>query len=189
MRPEDAAPRRIGGDLGWEDFLSLPEDGNRYEILDGELVVTPPPELRHQRVSRNLQRILDRHIVENGLGELFSAPVAVRLADKTIVEPDLLFVAAGRENVFSRLSIDAAPDLVVEILSPSTASRDRGVKSQLYARLGVGHYWILDPQERVLRAYEASEDAYECIATCEGATVFRPVLFPDLTIDLGAVWA
>jgi len=187
MTPQQSASGTAA--LGWEEFLELPEDGNRYEILDGELVVTRPPAIRHQRVVLALTRILDGHIVRHGLGELFANPVAVRLAEKTIVEPDLLFIARERADIVAELSVNGAPDLVVEILSPSTAKRDRTVKAQLYARLGVSHYWLLDPQERRLQAFALDGGEYRCAIVLDGNAPFEPSLFPGLVIDLGSVWA
>ena len=157
MPPEDRAARRI--ELGWEELLTLPEDGNRYEILDGDLVVTPPPAIRHQRVLRNLYDHISAHLRRNELGEILFAPAAVRLDPKTIVEPDLLFVAKDRAHLVSELSIDGPPNLVVEIASPSTAKRDRTVKAHLYAKLGIDHYWIVDPEARSLEAFERDGDA------------------------------
>ena len=187
MPPQDASARRIK--LGWEDFLELPEDGNRYEILDGELVMTPPPAIRHQVVSSNLNACLREHVIANGLGIVLYAPVAVRLDQTTIAEPDLVFVATDRMSIISKLSIDAAPNLVVEIVSPSTERRDRTVKAQLYAKLGVDHYWIVDPETCRLEAFERERDAYREAAVVEGETVFEPALFPGLRIELAKLWA
>jgi Uma2 family endonuclease len=187
MPPQDAAARRIK--LGWEELLELPEDGNRYEILDGELVMTPPPAICHQVVLRNLTTRLHEHVTANSLGTVLFAPVAVRLDETTIAEPDLIFVTADRASIIRELSIDAAPNLVVEILSPSTAKRDRTVKAQLYARLGVDHYWIVDPKARGLEAFERDRDAYREGVIVEGEATFEPTLFPGLRVELSALWA
>jgi Uma2 family endonuclease len=185
--PQDTAARRIK--LGWEEFLELPEDGNRYEILDGELVTTPRPPIYHQIVSGNLTARLDAHVSRNSLGTLLFAPVAVRLDETTIVQPDLLFVAADRAHIVNELSIDAAPNLLIEILSPSTAKRDRTVKAQLYAKLGVDHYWIVDPEAQQIEAFEREGDVYREVAIVEGDATFSPKLFPGLRIELAALWA
>jgi Uma2 family endonuclease len=187
MPPQDAAARRIK--LGWEEFLELPEDGNRYEILDGELVMTPPPAIRHQVVLSNLNDCLRTHVRANGLGIVLFAPVAVRLSETTIAEPDLIFVAADRTGGISKLSIDIAPDLLVEILSPSTAKRDRTIKAQLYAKLGVDHYWIIDPQAKRLEAFEREGDVYREAVSIEGEAAFEPTLFPGLRLELATLWA
>lgn len=187
MPPEIAAGRR--SKLGWEEFLELPEDGNRYEILDGELVVTPPPAIIHQRVLGNLNAIVRAHVLEHRLGEVFFAPLAVRLSPTTIAEPDLIFLSAARSGAVSDLSIDRAPDLLVEILSPSTAKRDRTIKAHLYAGLGVDHYWIVDPKRRRLDAFERDGAGYRHVRTVEGDEAFEPALFAGLRIEMASVWA
>ena len=187
MPPRNSAAGRIK--LGWDEFLELPEDGNRYEILDGELVMTPPPAIRHQRISSRLHMLLGAYVAARELGEVLAAPVAVRLSESTIVEPDLLFLATGRSKIVSDLSIDGPPDLVVEILSPSTAKRDRTVKAQLYARLGVRHYWIVDPETRTVDVFELHGKRYRKKATLEENDRFEPTILPGLIVDLSTVWA
>jgi Uma2 family endonuclease len=187
MPPKDSAAGRIK--LGWDEFLELPEDGNRYEILDGELVMTPPPAIRHQRISSSLHFLLYQHVSVHGLGEVLAAPVAVRLSESTIAEPDLVFLATGRSDIVGELSIDGAPDLLVEILSPATAKRDRTVKAQLYARLGVRHYWIVDPEARTVDVFELEGKRYRKAATFAEQDSFEPAVLPGLTVDLSAIWA
>src|SRR5882724_4998757 len=110
---ETSEPRSAG--LTYEDYQQLPEgDSVRYEILDGELAVTPAPLTRHQRVSRNLLRILDAHVGEGRLGEMLYAPIDVILSDTSVVQPDLLFVAKGRAAIVSPRAIEGPPDLMVE---------------------------------------------------------------------------
>ena len=186
MPPKEGVARRIK--LGWEEYLTLPDDGKRYEILDGDLVMTPPPAIRHQIILGNLNDCLRVHVRAEGLGQVLFAPVAVRLDESTIVEPDLIFLASGRAHAVSRLSIDSAPDLLVEILSPSTETRDRTVKAQLYAKLGVDHYWIIDPEARSLEAFERAGEMYRAVAKLAGRSVFEPTLFPGLRVELVSLW-
>ena len=132
----------------WEDVLRMPDDGNRYEFIGGRLYVTPAPVTRHQRISKRLQAALMRVLEDPGCGEVFHAPILVEFpgtGDR--VQPDLLFVSDERRAIIGEKQVTGAPDLVVEILSPSTAHRDRGIKLDLYARCGVGQYWIVDPVE------------------------------------------
>lgn len=175
--------------LTYADYAELPNDGRRYEILDGDLAVTPAPIPRHQAVSRNLQRILDRHVVENGLGQMFYAPIDVILADTTIVQPDLLFIAAGREALITERAIEGPPDLVVEILSKYSVRQDRVTKAILYARFEIPHYWVLDPHARTFEEHVLEATGYRLAAAALDAKRVRPVLFPALEIDLGLVWA
>ncbi len=176
------------GDLTYEDYVGLPDDGRRYEIIDGELEVSPAPNPRHQGVSRNLAVVLHGHVQAHGLGTVYYAPIDVILARDSIVQPDLVFVAAGRESIITERAIEGPPDLAVEILSPWSDRRDRVMKADLYARYGVRHYWIVDPVARKLEMYEPEGAVYRLVATHEGATIARTSLFPDLEIDLGRVW-
>ncbi len=114
--------------ITWQDVQQLPDDGNRYEAIDGELCVTPAPSGHHQRISMRLTLLLHRLLVEPGLGELLYAPTGVEFpATEEGVQPDLLFVSNQRRGILADPWIRGAPDLVVEILSPTTAHRDRGV--------------------------------------------------------------
>ena len=132
----------------WDDVQRMPDDGNRYEFIGGRLYVTPAPVTRHQRISKRLQAALMRILEDPGHGEVFYAPFLVEFpgtGDR--VQPDLLFVSDDRREIIGEKQVLGAPDLVVEILSPSTARRDRGIKLDLYARRGVRQYWIVDPVE------------------------------------------
>ena len=135
----------------WEDVERMPDDGNRYESIGGRLYVTPAPAIRHQRVSKRLQSALVGLLEETGHGEVFHAQLLVEFpgtGDR--VQPDLLFVSDERRGIITEKAVKGAPDLVVEILSPSTAHRDRGIKLDLYARRGVREYWIVDPVRDVV---------------------------------------
>jgi Uma2 family endonuclease len=176
------------GNLTYEDYVELPDDGRRYEILDGELAVSPAPGTRHQGVSGNLAFILHGHVREHRLGRVYAAPIDVILSRRTIVQPDLVFVAAGRESIITERAIEGHPDLVVEILSPDSSRRDRVAKARLYARLGIRHYWIVDPVARTLEAYEVVGRKYRRVAIHQGAAKVRTAPFPELEIDLAQVW-
>ena len=129
----------------------MPDDGNRYEFIGGRLYMTPAPSIRHHNVSHRLQSALRRILERAGHGRIFYAPVLVEFPDTgDRVQPDILFVSRERRGIVGEKQVTGAPDLVVEILSPSTAHRDRGVKLDLYARQGVREYWIVDPDEDVV---------------------------------------
>ena len=135
----------------WEDVLRMPDDGNRYECIGGRLYMTPAPVTRHHRISTRLEMALMSLLEHAGFGELFRAACLVEFpgtGDR--VQPDIFFVSNERRGIIGERAVLGAPDLVVEILSPSTAHRDRGVKLDLYARRGVREYWIVDPEEDVV---------------------------------------
>ena len=132
----------------WEDVLRMPDDGNRYEFIGGRLYMTPAPVTRHQRVLMRLWSAMLPILVDSGREEAFCAPLLVQFpGSDDRVQPDLLFVSNERRAIIGEKQVLGAPDLVVEILSPSTAHRDRGIKLDLYARHMVRQYWIVDPVE------------------------------------------
>ena len=148
--------------ITWQDVLIAPEDGNRYEAIGGELHVTPPPSFEHQWISHRLAVALDRLLVAPGYGVVVAAPVGVEFPDSEEgVQPDLVFVSNDRAEIIRRGWLRGAPDLVVEILSPSTAGRDRSVKRDLYLRHAVAEYWIVDRDARTVEVWRLAGDAPE----------------------------
>ena len=144
----DVATMQAQAPTTWEDVLRMPDDGNRYEFIGGRLYMTPAPVTRHQRVVMRLCLALSRILMDSRRGEVFSAPLLVQFpGTDDRVQPDLLFISHERRSIIGEKQVTGAPDLVVEILSPSTAHRDRGIKLDLYARHGVRQYWIVDPVE------------------------------------------
>jgi Uma2 family endonuclease len=174
--------------LTYEDYACLPADGKRHEVLEGELIMNPAPNLSHQGVSRNLEFILLQHIKEKESGFLYYAPVDVILDDHTIVQPDLVFIAKERSSILGSRGVEGPPDLVIEIHSSSTMRTDRVSKFQIYARFGIEWYWMLDPQARVMEEYARSPEGYIKVSEHGGKSLFKPALFPGLSIDLGQVW-
>ncbi len=184
----DPAGARPGA-LTYEDYCALPADGLRYEIIDGFLFSEPSPWRAHQRAAGNLLVILQAHVREGGLGEVFIAPFDVILDQRTVVVPDLVFVARERAGIVTERAVEGAPDLIIEILSRGTTRRDRVAKINAYARHGVRHYWLVDPAATTLEAFELTEGAYHVVGAVGGDDDFRPVLFPELIISLRELWS
>ena len=175
--------------LTYDDYCELPNDRNRYEILDGELSVTPAPATKHQIALGNLHRILSTHVFANHIGRLLLAPTDVILAATTVVQPDLIFIGNDRSQVVTERGVEGAPTLVIEILSPTTHRTDRETKAQLYAKYSVPHYWLIDPDQQVLEAYELSGDQYNLVTKAQDADLFTPSVFPGLSIQISDLWA
>ncbi len=143
----------------WEEVERMPDDGNRYEFIAGRVYMTPAPRLRHQRISVHLQRALMRILEDPGHGVVFQAPCLVAFpGTQDRVQPDLSFVSRARFGTLTETQVLGAPDLVVEILSPSTAHRDRGIKLDLYGRCGVKEYWIVDPERDTVDVWRFGRD-------------------------------
>ncbi len=151
------------------DLLALGE-GVRAELIGGEIRMTPSPEWSHQHAVSVLDRRLGAWAEAADLGIVFVAPLDVYLPSGDVVEPDVLFVARGSNAVLDRW-VRGVPDLLVEVLSPSNADFDRGVKRELYARNGVPEYWIVDPEARTIEVLRLDGAAYRLHARCAGEDI------------------
>lgn len=177
--------------LTYGDLVRIREQGDdhlRYELIDGELIVTPAPRTKHQWVIMQLVGRLWTHIDERSLGVLLTAPLDVILHEGSIVQPDIVFLAKDCGARLVGRGVEGVPALVVEVLSPSMAAYDRGAKRALYERAGVPHLWLLDPLAQSLEADVLRNGRYERVAALTGAAEFRPALFPGLVIALGTIW-
>ena len=162
--------------LTYADYLKTSDD-ERYELLNGELVMPPAPLTGHQMISMALASRLYLYVDEKGLGTVVAAPIDVVLSDTDVVQPDVLFVSSQRSQIVTRENVRGAPDLVVEILSPATAERDRTVKLDLYAQHGVIEYWIVDPDARTVKVLLRGEGGFGVVGIYgEGETLRSPTL-------------
>jgi len=172
--------------LDYSDLQVTPDDGKRYELVDGELFVTPSPTPRHQRISKRLEVLLMKYFEGRSIGEVFHAPIDLILTNQDVVVPDILVVSDPSH--ISKRGIEKPPLLVVEILSPSTRRRDRGLKAQRYAELRVQHYWIVDPAKKRIECHRLAGGVFRRVVEAEGdATLVHPD-WDGLAVDLGALW-
>lgn len=182
-------------EVTWRDAQRMPDDGNRYEAIGGVLHVTAAPRWRHQVVSTRLLIRLSELLESPGHGEVVPTPGVEFPATGEGVQPDILFVSNERRHIVEEAGLVGAPDLVVEVLSPSTAKRDRGVKRRLYERQGVREYWIVDLAEHRVDVYRFGSGT-----GAEPDVSLRPERFRRLlpvrlgdtqvgTIDLSAIFA
>ena len=171
--------------LTYEDYASLPDD-ERYELIDGELIPMPSPTALHQTLLKNLAAAF-MVLESRGLGTMFFAPLDVILSNFDVVQPDLIFVSNARAHIIQDY-IRGAPDLLVEILSPSTAGYDRTTKRNLYARHGVGEYWLVDPYAKTITVLILGADGYDTYAVFgEGDILTSPAL-PGFALNLSELF-
>ena len=172
----------------YEDYKHT-SDNERYELIDGELIImAPSPREAHQRIEMNLGWYLHGFVREHNLGRVYSAPFDVVLSNTVVVQPDLLFVSKERLYIINDDNIRGAPDLIVEILSPSTAGRDRTIKRTLYARHGIKEYWMVDTDAKNISVLFLSEQGYEITGIYgEGQTLTSPTL-EGFTLNLAEIF-
>lgn len=173
--------------LTHRDLDHTPDDGNRYELIDGVIHVTPFPSPAHQRAATALTALLYAHVQEHQLGEVFAAGLKVVLDEPTGVGPDVVYIAQARLDGMKDDGYHGVPDLLVEVLSAKPAL-DTRIKKQKYERAGVPHFWILDHESRQLFAYRLDNGQYRLIANPRGDDTFEPDLFPGLSIPLRKLW-
>lgn len=169
-----------------DDFMHLPPE-TRAELIEGEIYMSPTPESQHQIVVGNSYGLLQAFVRSGAFGRVFIAPLDVFLPDGEVVEPDVLFVAAARMGIVKRW-VEGAPDLVIEVLSPSTAVRDRVVKRDLYARNGVREYWLIDPETQTVEVLKLERGAYALHAVFESGDRITSIVLPDLRLPVAALF-
>ena len=172
----------------YQDYCATPDD-ERYELLDGNLMMVPAPNMKHQKVLLTLARKLGDFTEEHRLGTVYVAPCDVVLSDTDVVQPDVLFISRAREHTVTDDNVRGAPDLVIEILSPSTADRDLGYKYDLYGRHGVLEYWIVDPMAETIAVHRQGDGRLEAAETLGRGDTLRTALLEGLKLRLDDVFA
>lgn len=173
----------------YEDYLNLPDDGNRYEIINGELIMTASPVTSHQKVSIFLSTEIQVYVTKENIGFVFYSPYDVIFDDKNIYQPDILFISKENKNIITEENIKGSPDLIVEILSPSTAYYDLFEKKEVYEKFGVKEYWIVDPQKHWIEIFALKQNKYVLYSRTEKKGKVKSSLFKKLDIDASKLFA
>lgn len=169
----------------YDDYCLLAYD-KRYEVIEGELFLVPSPTVIHQKVSGNLLFLFKKHIAETNSGFVFNAPLDVLLSNDTVLQPDIIYIAGENSWIIGEANITGAPDLVVEVISPSTAQMDYGKKKDLYARYGVKELWIMHPVTQTVDVFANRDGSFGPPARYDRRDkklLSSPVL-PGLSINL-----
>jgi Uma2 family endonuclease len=170
--------------VSFEEFRKFPLDGKRYELIHGEVRVTPAPVTRHQAVVQNLSGNLWPFVVKNKLGEVWTAPLDVRLGEDTVLQPDLIYISNARAGIIQENWIAGAPDLAVEVLSPSTAAYDRAAKLPVYAEAGVPEVWLIDSVAKTVDVLKLEGNKYFVDTALAGDQTLTSNLFPGWRLTL-----
>ena len=172
-----------------EHYKLLPENGPRYQLIEGDLYMAPAPNRYHQDISRNLEYILLDYLADHPIGKLYDAPFDVYLDEHNVFQPDIVVVLNDRLSILTDAGTEGAPDFVVEILSPKTARFDRDNKKRVYASHRVRELWIIDPEPQSIECYLLAENAITPRATHGLADTFESALFPGLRFDAARIFA
>lgn len=171
----------------YEDYLKTPDD-KRYELIDGELLLTPSPVPRHQVISVELLFKLSEFVAENNLGKVLHAPCDVYLDNENVVQPDILFISKDRLGIIGEKNIQGASDLAIEIISENSVYRDMVQKKRLYARFGVKEYWIVIPEEEEIEVYTLKDNTYQLYQTYGKADTLESPALKGLKIVLKEIF-
>ncbi|MEM1096544.1 MAG: Uma2 family endonuclease [Bacteroidota bacterium] len=177
--------------LTYEDYCVLPEDGKRYEIIDGDLFMSPAPSFWHQRYLVRILTSISTYLELHPIGEAVVAPLDVILDDENIVQPDLVFISQAKAHLIAKRGLEGAPDLIVEVLSPSNRRRDEVVKRALYEKHGVEEYWMVDSEADTVRIYRLTDDGYveAVVLTAEAGDVLTSPMLPGFALPLEKLFA
>src|SRR5258706_686199 len=182
---------RIEPVLTVADLDACPDDNNRYELIEGELFVSRAPGIPHQRVINNLQLAFGTYLKNNPIGIVVPGAGAV-FSDYDAVIPDLAFVSNERwSDIVTNEKFNAAPDLVIEVMSPGKENRDRDllVKRQLYAKYGVAEYWIVDPEGLLVEVYRLQNNRLDSAATLGDSDEIITSMLPGFRLSVNVIFA
>jgi Uma2 family endonuclease len=168
----------------YQDYLDLPEDGNRFEVINGELIMVAAPNISHQFVSGNIYLALYNFVQKKQLGRILYAPADVVLSKSNVVQPDILFISKENSSIITEKNIAGAPDLIIEIISPSSAYYDLLEKKELYATHGVKEYWIVEPKKQWIEVYINQNGKFELDQRVEQTGIVRSIIVKNWTLNL-----
>ncbi len=171
----------------YEDYEKLPE-GAPYQLIGGELVMTPSPVPYHQDILRKIGFKLSAFVEEKNLGKIYLAPLDVYFSETDIYQPDIIFISKDRLNIIGEKKIEGSPDLVIEILSPATAYYDLRIKKDTYEQSGVKEYWIVDPIQKTIEVFGNKKSRFESVSAAKGEGVVKSDLLNGLSIAVKEIF-
>ncbi len=187
--PADWIPGPPQGYWTYDDYAALPDDGQRYEIVNGVLLMAPAPTPEHQSIAVRIAYYLFPHIDLAGIGKLFTAPIDVELGLNDVFQPDLVVVLNEHLNRVAAKRIIGAPDLVIEVASPGTATYDRLTKYEEYAQAGITEYWIVKPTTRTVEVLVLKDEDYRSLGVFRGQQTLPSRIVPNLPVRVEQLFA
>ncbi len=172
----------------YQDYQNLPDDDFRYQLIEGELVMAPAPKIVHQMVKREIEFNLNNFIKDKKIGELLDAPCDVYFDEHNVFQPDILFISKEKLDIITEDNIKGAPDLIVEILSPSSAYYDLIVKKEIYEKSGVKEYWIVDPMRQWIEIHILEQRKFKLRQRLEKQGVLKSSVLKDFKLDIKKIF-
>jgi len=172
----------------YEDYLNLPDNGKRYEIIDGELYMVPAPSLWHQDTIGQFYRRIGNFLEDNPVGKIYLAPTDIIFSEIDVLQPDLIFVSKEKFDILAGANIQGAPDLVIEVLSPGTEKRDRTIKLKAYSKFGVLEYWMANDESETVEIWRRKGKKLVFHALLDRTQTLTTPLLPGLEIALGKIF-
>jgi Uma2 family endonuclease len=171
------------------DYMAMPEGPPYYQLIEGELFMSPSPHWRHQKISGNIEWQIQSYLRNHDIGQLFHAPLDVIINETNVYQPDVLFFRHRNSKAsLGNRCVEGAPDFVVEILSKSTLHLDKDLKLKLYAKAGVKELWFVDPIEKSITVFHFEKSVDEPIAVYRGDETFTSPIFPSLTFAASEIF-
>jgi Uma2 family endonuclease len=170
------------------DYEEMSAGPPYYQVIEGDLVRSPSPNIYHQAIAGRICSMLLRFLEKKPLGEVFVAPLDVFLSEINVYQPDVVFISNQRRSILTEHGLEGAPDLAVEVLSPGTARFDKGSKRKIYARTGVKELWLVDVEAKLIHVYQLAKDAETPAATYDEQAVFTTPLLPGLRFKAASIF-
>jgi Uma2 family endonuclease len=173
----------------YKEYCTLPENGRHYQVIDGELIMSPSPTFRHQLIIADLSRHLANFVLRERRGLVLFAPLDVIFSDEDVVQPDIVYIANDRRSIIAREGLRGAPSLCVEVLSPSNRDLDLNAKRLLYAKFGLPELWIVDPDANTLHLFRLQEDYHAPLKVFGANDTLATPSLPGFSLPLSEIFA
>lgn len=189
VTPADWVPGPPQGSWTYKAYAALPDDGCRYEVVQGVLIMSPAPAPEHQSVLGEIYSYLRERIQLTGRGLVYMGPLDVELSEENVFQPDVLVILNEHRDRFQKNHFVGAPDLAVEIISPSSATYDRLTKHDTYEEAGIPEYWLVHPKRRTIEVFVLETGKYRSLGICKGEQALPSRLVPSAATSIEQFFA